>query len=70
MFKNISLHMVLVYLLDDDTRRADLEVLNRLLETGAITENIAKIFSLDDIAAAHEMVEDAQKSGSVLLDCR
>ena len=70
MFKNISLHMVLVYLLDDDTRRADLAVLNRLLESGAITENIAKVFPLDDIAAAHEMVEDAQKSGSVLLDCR
>ena len=70
MFKNIALHMLLVYLLDDDTRRHDLAVLTQLLEDGAITENIAKVFPLDDIAAAHEMVEDAQKSGSVLLDCR
>lgn len=70
MFKNIMLHMVLVYLLDDATRQSDLAVMTKLLETGAITENIAKVFPLNDIAAAHEMVEGAQKSGSVLLDCQ
>ena len=70
MFKNITLHMLLVYLLDDATRRTDLAVMTGLLEQGAITENIAQIFPLDAIAAAHEMVEQAQKSGSVLLDCQ
>jgi len=70
MFKNITLHMLLVYLLDDETRKADLAVIKDLLTRGAITENIAAILPLDDIATAHEQVEAAQKSGSVLLDCQ
>ena len=70
MFKNITLNMLLVYLLDDATRKADLAVMTTLLNESAITENIAATLPLDDIAKAHEMVEAAQKSGSVLLDCR
>lgn len=68
MFKNITLHMLLVYLLDDDTRIADLNVMTELLNNNAISENIAEVFSLNNIAKAHEMVEAADKSGSVLLD--
>ena len=68
MFKNITIHTLLVYLLDAETRAKDVAVIHRLLEAGAITENIAAVMPLDQIAAAHEMVEASNKSGSVLLD--
>ncbi len=68
MFKNTAVHMVLVYLLDNATRQGHASLINTLLDDKAISENIAAIMPLDDIAAAHEMVEGAQKSGSVLLE--
>ena len=68
MFKNTTVHMVLVYLLDQATRAANAKVIHDLLVRGAITENIAATLPLNDIAAAHEMVEGAAKSGSVLID--
>ena len=68
MFKNTAVHMVLVYLLDDATRRHHAAMINDLLKSGSITENIAAILPLEKISEAHEMVEDARKSGSVLLE--
>lgn len=68
MFKNITIHTLLVYLLDAETRAKDVAMIQDLLERGAITENIAAIMPLDQIADAHEMVEASNKSGSVLLD--
>ena len=68
MFKNITIHTLLVYLLDAETRAKDVAVIKDLLERGAITENIAAVMPLDQIADAHEMVEASNKSGSVLLD--
>lgn len=67
MFKNITVHMLLVYLLDKQTRKAATDLMADLLKAGSITENIASTFPLDQIADAHEMVEASSKSGSVLL---
>jgi len=67
MFKNITLHMLLVYLLDDATRNEATDNMANLLEKGSLTENIAASFPLDQIADAHEMVEQSAKSGSVIL---
>jgi len=67
MFKNITVHMMLVYLLDRETRKSATDLLAELLTAGSITENIAATFPLDRIADAHEMVEASSKSGSVLL---
>ena len=68
MFKNTTVHMVLVYLLDATTRAENAAVIHDLLVKGAITENIAATLPLEEIATAHEMVEGAAKSGSVLID--
>ena len=70
MFKNTVVHMVLVYLLDDATRRHHAAMIHDLLVGGHITENIAASLPLESISEAHEMVEDARKSGSVLLEIR
>jgi len=67
MFKNVTVHMLLVYLLDQQTRTAATNCMAKLLEDGALTENIAATFPLDQIAEAHEMVEASSKSGSVIL---
>ena len=69
MFKNITLTMLLVYLLNDEDRKATIAVLSKLLADGGITENIAASYPLADCAAAHEAVEGAKKSGSIILDC-
>ena len=69
MFKNIRLDMLVVYLLNQEDRKAAIDTITDLLERGAITENIAATLPLDDCAAAHEMVEASGKSGSVILDC-
>ncbi len=68
MFKNVSLHMMLVYLLDETTRGQHIRLIESLLDEGHITENIAQIFPLDSIAKAHETVEGGGKSGSVLIE--
>ncbi len=68
MFKNITIHALLIYLLDSATRKANIAVIHDLLERHAISENIATIMPLKDITAAHELVEAGGKSGSVLLD--
>jgi NADPH2:quinone reductase len=67
MFKNITVHMLLVYLLDKQTRNAATDLMADLLKAGSITENIASTFPLNQIVDAHEMVEASSKSGSVLL---
>ena len=68
MFKNLTIHTLLVYLLDAETRAQDVAVIHDLLTRNAITENIAEIMPLDDAAIAHEKVEAGGKSGSILLD--
>lgn len=58
----------IVYELADADRDAGVVDLNRMLADGALTTTIAARFSLDDIAAAHEMVEAAKHIGNVVLD--
>ncbi|MCE2517362.1 MAG: NADPH:quinone reductase [Alphaproteobacteria bacterium] len=68
MFKNITIHTLLVYLLDAETRAQDVAMIHDLLTRDAISANIADILPLDDAAIAHEKVEAGGKSGSILLD--
>lgn len=67
MFKDVTLRMVLVYLLSDQARAETLSGLGALLETGDLTHSIAAEFALEDTAAAHELVESAAKMGSVVV---
>jgi NADPH2:quinone reductase len=68
MFKNITIHTLLVYLLDTAARNQAIKIIHDLLSRDAITENIAAILPLDNVAQAHEQVESGGKSGSILLD--
>ncbi len=68
MFKDLTLRTILVYILTPQARAETINGLAALLESGKLTHSIAATFALDDIAAAHELVESANKMGSVILE--
>ncbi len=67
MFKDVTVRMVLVYLLNDEARRATLAGLTEILESGSLTHSVARRFDLADTADAHRTVELADKMGSVVV---
>ena len=68
MFKDLTLRMILVYILTPEARTDTLSGLGKLLESGKLTHSIAASFSIDETAKAHELVETADKMGSVILE--
>lgn len=68
MFRDVTLRMVLVYLLSDDVRRESVEGLSALLGSGRLTHSVAETFPMRQTAAAHEAVEAAAKMGSVVVE--
>jgi NADPH2:quinone reductase len=66
--RGATLKGFIVYDLADADRDAGIADLNRMLTNGTLRTTIAARFSLDDIVAAHEMVEAAQHIGNVVLD--
>ncbi len=67
MFKDVTVRMVLVYLLSDEVRRTTLSGLTSILESGHLTHSVARRFDLEDAAKAHRAVEHADKMGSVVI---
>lgn len=68
MFKDIRLHMLIVYQIDAKTRRIGEEQIGHWLENKALNHAVVTAGSLANAAAAHEMVEAGQKMGSVVLE--
>ena len=68
MFKNIRLHMLIVYQLDATARRRGEAQLGTWLDQGALSHAVVPAGGLDDAVAAHEMVEAGQKLGTVVLE--
>ncbi len=68
MFRNITLRMILVYLLDPETRRQGEAQLTEWLEAGALSHAVVPGGGLADCAAAHLMVEAGNKLGTVVLE--
>ncbi|MEL0012569.1 MAG: zinc-binding dehydrogenase, partial [Alphaproteobacteria bacterium] len=63
-----NLKWFIVYTISDAQRDEGVAALNKMLVDGALKTTIAKHFSLDDVVAAHQMVEDAKHIGNVVLD--
>jgi NADPH:quinone reductase-like Zn-dependent oxidoreductase len=53
--------------MDYDARITVAKAIRGWLRDGAITEHLAALLPLKDIAKGHEMVEQGGKSGSVIL---
>ena len=66
--RGAALKWFIVYELADHERDAGVADLNQMIADGALTTTLAARFPLDDIVAAHEMVEAAQHMGNVILD--
>ena len=65
--KNVRLQFFIVYHLSDDDRRRAIGTLTGLLERGALVHNIAERLPLEQIAHAHELVEQGRSIGNVVL---
>ena len=68
MFRNITLRMILIYLLDPDTRRRGETQLTGWLESNALSHATVPGGTLADCATAHEKVEAGAKLGTVVLE--
>ncbi|SPH16592.1 2-haloacrylate reductase [Defluviimonas aquaemixtae] len=68
MFKNTVLRMLIVYLLDAQTRRRGEDQLTRWLAEGALSHAVVPGGGLAYAAAAHRRVEAGDKLGTVVLD--
>jgi len=63
-----SLKWFIVYSISDAQRDEGVAALNKMLADGSLKTTIAQRFSLDEIVAAHEMVEAGRQIGNVVLD--
>ncbi len=70
MFKAVSLHMVLIYLLPKAPRDQAISLLHTTLKAGQLDCPVAQIFNLADAARAHELVESGARTGAVLISTR
>ena len=68
MFRNVTLRMILVYLLDGDTRRQGEAALTGWLEAGALSHAVCLAGGLANGVSAHEMVEAGDKLGTVVME--
>ena len=68
MFKNVRLHMLIVYQLAGAKRRAGEQQLAAWLEAGALSHAVVQGGGLGDCATAHDLVASGDKLGTVVLD--
>jgi NADPH2:quinone reductase len=70
ILKNVGLRFFIVYNLSAQARSEALEGLNALLAAGKLIHNIGARIPLDHIADAHEMIENGQAVGNVVVSLR
>ena len=68
LFGSVSLRFFLVYDLLPQERRAAIDGLSGLLRAGRLRHTVAGRWSLKDIAAAHEAVEEGKLIGNVVVE--
>ncbi|MBY6202375.1 NADPH:quinone reductase [Maritalea mobilis] len=68
MFRNIRLHMLIVYQLAGEARRMGEAQLTKWLEAGALSHAVVPGGGLAECAAAHDRVAAGDKLGTVVLD--
>jgi NADPH:quinone reductase len=67
LVKNLQLKFFIVYHLPPQDRASAVATLTRMLERGALHHNIAARVPLDEIAAAHELVEQGKLAGNLVI---
>jgi NADPH:quinone reductase len=67
LVNNITAKFMLVYELTEEARARAIADITRQLEANSLTHNVAARFSLDDVVAAHETVEQGRATGKVVI---
>ena len=67
MFKAVNINLILVYLLSPAQRTTAIKHLTHLLEQNALNLRISARLPLSDCAKAHQLIENNQRNGSVIL---
>jgi len=68
MFRDVTLHLFLVYLVEGPARRAMLDGIGEALAAGDLVHAVARSFPLRETAAAHRAVESGEVIGNVVVD--
>jgi NADPH:quinone reductase len=68
MLRNITMRMILVYTMPQAAKAAAIRDITTALEASALQHNIARRFSLEQVAAAHEAQESGQAIGKVIVE--
>ena len=67
LFNSISLHFFLVYELSTADRRAAVQGLTSMMRSGQLIHTVGGRWRLDEIAAAHEAVEEGKLIGNAVV---
>jgi NADPH:quinone reductase len=67
MRQGVTVHFVLVYVMPREAHQAAARDLNAALEAGRYKPHVARVYGLDDAAAAHEAQESGRTVGKLLL---
>ena len=67
MMNNIRLQYLFLYTVDDAAREAGIAEITAMMEAGTLISTIAREMPLEQIAAAHDMVEQGKVMGNVVL---
>ncbi len=68
LVNGIVLRFVLVYVMPDAAKQQAIRDITTALEAGALHHNIAKRFSLNDVAAAHEAQDSGKMMGKAIVE--
>ncbi len=68
VYKNLSVHYVLVYVMPKSAHEAAAGDITRCLQDGVLRHVLAQSFPLEEIVAAHEMMESGRTIGNLLLE--
>jgi NADPH2:quinone reductase len=68
MRNQATLKFVFIYEISEEDRQAGLRELDALLREGTLLHTVGQRLPLADIARAHDLVEQGQVLGNVVLD--
>lgn len=67
MFMDITIRMVLVYAMPDESKKHAAKDITSALSKNAFHNRVAQEYSIDDISDAHKMIESGEVYGSVII---
>jgi NADPH2:quinone reductase len=70
MFMDITVRLVLVYVMPEDAKNNAAKDISEYLEKGILKHRIAHSLPLSDIARGHQLIEKGDFLGCVILDCK